>query len=260
MFKQLFLLALAAAGVVNAEDQPRRMTVVGGGAPDRGKCTLEVVVDGAAEVEIRGDTATLRNLGGETPRWKRFQCTGPLPRNPGDFRFAGVDGRGRQQLMRDPRSGGLAVIRIEDSHGGSEGYTFDIMWSNARPMSDQGPDRGFDRDSDRYYRDREETFRGNAWRTRLFTHIREDLEQVQRVTFPFGGDQYRLEQTKRQLDQLQDLLAHRRYDRRELDDVTRALRRVLEDNKLMPKDREILNDDLNRLLDFRDHMRDYGVR
>jgi hypothetical protein len=127
-------------------------------------------------------------------------------------------------------------------------------------MPAREPDRRVERDADGYYRDREETFRGNAWRARLFTHIREDLEQVQRVTFPFGGDQYRLERTKQQLDQLQDLLAHGRYDKRELDDVTRALHRVLEDNKLMPRDREILNDDLNRLLDFRDHMRDYGVR
>ena len=32
-----------------------------------------------------------------------------MPRNPGDFRFAGVDGRGRQSLVRDPRGGGPAV-------------------------------------------------------------------------------------------------------------------------------------------------------
>jgi hypothetical protein len=51
-----------------------------------------------------------------------------LPNRPADFRFAGVDGRGRQTLVRDPRNGGPAVIRIEDSGGGSEGYTFDIFW------------------------------------------------------------------------------------------------------------------------------------
>jgi len=256
MYKQLLVLTLATAGVVSAYDQSRRMTLVGGGGSNRGKCTLEVVVDGAAEVEIRGDTATLRNLHGEPPRWTRFQCTGPLPRNPGDFRFAGIDGRGLQELIRDPRNGGPAVVRIEDSQGGSEGYTFDIMWSNGPAI----PDRGYDRNADRYYRDRDDTFRGTTWRMRLFTQIREDLEHVQRATFPIGSDQYRLERTKQQLDQLQDLLAHRRYDRRELDDVTRALRRVLEDNKLMPRDRELLSDDLNRLQHFRDNMRDYGIR
>jgi hypothetical protein len=40
----------------------------------------------------------------------------------------GVDGRGRQQLVRDPRNGGTAVVRIEDREGGAEGYTFDLIW------------------------------------------------------------------------------------------------------------------------------------
>src|SRR5580704_9751389 len=108
---------------VSAFAQPfqRRAQIVGGGSPDRGKCTIEVVVDGAAEVEIRGDTANLRNLSGTPPQWRRFQCTDPLPPNPEGFRFAGIDGRGRQQLVRDPRNGGSAVIRIDDPDNGSEG-------------------------------------------------------------------------------------------------------------------------------------------
>ena len=108
--------------------QPRQATMVGGGSPDRGKCTIEVVVDGTADVEIRGSQATLRNLAGRPPEWRRFECTGPMPANPADFRFAGVDGRGRQQLVRDPRQGGSAVVRLEDKDGGAEGYTFDIFW------------------------------------------------------------------------------------------------------------------------------------
>jgi hypothetical protein len=87
-------------------------------------------VDGAADVEIRGDSATMRNLSGNPPQWRRFECTGPLPANPAGFRFAGVDGRGRQTLIRDPRNGGPAVVRIEDSNGGAEGYTFDLFWGN----------------------------------------------------------------------------------------------------------------------------------
>jgi len=80
--------------------------MVGGGAPDRGKCTIEVVVDGAAEVEIRGDQGVLRNLSGNPPQWRRFECTGLLPSNPAEFRFAGVDGRGRQDLVRAARLNG----------------------------------------------------------------------------------------------------------------------------------------------------------
>lgn len=107
---------------------PRRATVNGGGGPDWGKCTIEVVVDGAAEVEIRGDNAVLRNLSGQPPQWRRFECTSALPPDPPNFRFTGVDGRGSQELVRRPQGGGGAVVRIQDPDGGAEGYTFDLTW------------------------------------------------------------------------------------------------------------------------------------
>jgi len=112
--------------------------MVNGGSADRGKCTIEVVVDGTAEIEIRGDQGTIRNLSGRPAEWRRFECNAPLPRNPAGFRFAGVDGRGRQDLIRDPRQGGVAVVRIEDSQGGAEGYTFDLSWAG----DDRGPAPG----------------------------------------------------------------------------------------------------------------------
>src|SRR6266487_6081463 len=127
------LMTLAAVACVNAQEQ-RRAVITGGGG-DRGKCTIEVVVDGTAEVEIRGDNAILRNLAGQQPQFRRFQCNAPMPPNPVNFRFAGVDGRGRQTLVRDPRNGGPAVVRIEDSKSGSEGYTFDLFWGG----NDRGP-------------------------------------------------------------------------------------------------------------------------
>src|SRR5579883_2642603 len=121
---------LALATALPAQQFQRRFTMRDMGDPRRGKCTVEVRVDGSAEVAIQGDTATLRNLAGRPPEWRRFECNNPLPRNPADFRFSGVDGRGRQTLMRDPRQGGVAVIRIDDPDNGSEGYTFDIFWDN----------------------------------------------------------------------------------------------------------------------------------
>lgn len=140
------LVSCAWALSLHAQSIPRRAVLSGGGNPDFGKCTIEVVVDGAAEVEIAGDNATLRNLKGQMPQWRRFICTAPLPRNPQNFRFSGVDGRGRQQLVRDPRDGGVAVVRIEDPDNGSEGYTFDLQWGGGgqgpgRPMEDRRPDR-----------------------------------------------------------------------------------------------------------------------
>jgi len=153
------MTVMSIAAIVNAQNSQRKANITGGGSPDQGKCTIEVVVDGAAEIEIRGDTATMRNLSGQAPQWRRFQCTSPMPANPGEFRFAGVDGRGSQQLVRDPRNGGSAVIRIEDRDNGSEGYTFDVFWGgggrNYTGGDRGGPppqqDRGFDgrRDQDR---------------------------------------------------------------------------------------------------------------
>ena len=269
MFKKLLLAVAVSFATVNvsAQDQPRKMTSVRGGSPDRGKCTLEVVVDGAVEVEIRGDTAVLHNLSGALPRWRRFECTGPLPRHPDDFRFAGIDGRGHQQLLRGPEEGGAALIRIEDNAGGSEGYTFDIMWANLphavpeRVEAREGNHaQASDRDGDAFHRGREDAFRREDWRMHLFARIREDLEYVRKITFPFGSDQYRVARAMDELDQLQQLQARGRYNPREVDDVVTALRKVVADNRLSPRDREALKDDLRRLQDFRAHFREYGVQ
>jgi hypothetical protein len=160
MYRQVFAIMAGCAliaGSVNAQALQRKASFLGGGAPGQGKCTVEVVVDTAAEVEIRGDSAILRTVAGQPAQWRRFECTGALPPNPSDFRFAGVDGRGRQQLTRDPRNGGVAVVRIEDTQGGSEGYTFDILWGNGygqgslpnRPGRVDQDRGGFDRNGDR---------------------------------------------------------------------------------------------------------------
>jgi hypothetical protein len=135
------LTVIAAAFVVafpaGAQQFHRRATLVGGGGGDRGKCTIEVVVDGVAEVEIRGDEGILRNISGPNSHWRRFQCTDPLPRNPVEFRYQGINGRGRQDLVRDPRNGGVAVVRIDDRRG-ADVYVFELLWH-----------RGFNRPPDR---------------------------------------------------------------------------------------------------------------
>jgi hypothetical protein len=97
----------------------------------QGKCTFEVVVDGVAEVRVQGSNGTLRTLSGRPATWRRLDCNMPLPANPRNFRFQGVDGRGRQILARRPNDNrGAAVVRIEDPKGGQEGYTGDLIWDN----------------------------------------------------------------------------------------------------------------------------------
>jgi hypothetical protein len=145
MKSQIFRTIAATATLATAmfaQNSQRQATIVGGGGPDRGKCTLEVVVDDVAQVEIRGTTATLRTLSGQPAQWRRFECTGAMPVNPANFRFAGVDGRGRQELTRDPRNGGVAVVQIEDKDGGAEGYTFDITWDARGPNTGGNPNAG----------------------------------------------------------------------------------------------------------------------
>src|SRR4029077_20860572 len=103
------------------------------------------------------------------------------------------------------------------------------------------------RDEDLYHRDRDDWYRGQNWRGQLFQRVREDLEHVQSATFPLGGDQFRLASTRHELDELQSKLAAGRYDERELDDVLQALQRVVQDNRMTGRDRDVLADDLNRL-------------
>jgi hypothetical protein len=128
---KLYLLILALLLVPAAEAQRGssiRANIRGGGG--NGKCTFEVVVDGVAEIQITGDQGTLRTISGTPARWVRLDCNQALPANPNNFGFKGIDGRGRQTLVRDPRNNrGTAVVRIEDPKGGTHGYTGDIMWS-----------------------------------------------------------------------------------------------------------------------------------
>lgn len=112
----------------NAAPQYTNAQITGGGGS--GKCTFEVVVQGRAEVQIRGDQGRLITDSGSPAQWRRLNCNQPLPRNPANFRFSGVDGHGRQTLAADPNSNnGVAIIQIDNGNrGNNEGYTGDITW------------------------------------------------------------------------------------------------------------------------------------
>jgi len=128
--------AFAVSGALMARPmdtggESRKAAITGArGGP--GVCSIAVHVDGAAEVEIFGDTGSLRTLSGRPATWRNFQCTGPLPRVPSDFGFGGISGRGTVRIVRDPRgNGGRAVIQINDPKAGSADYAMDLRWRDA---------------------------------------------------------------------------------------------------------------------------------
>jgi hypothetical protein len=113
------------------------------------------------------------------------------------------------------------------------------------------------RDDDSYHSDRDAYFHYQQWRGHVFERVKDDVEHVREVTWPGGGDQYRLDRTVDQLNDLQGKLASHVYDERDLDAVIGVLSRVVSDNRMAPRDRDMLNDDLSRLQDYRAHHADW---
>ncbi len=109
-----------------------------------------------------------------------------------------------------------------------------------------------------YHSQRDAYFQGEHWRARVFERVREDVEHVRSTTWPTGGgDEYRLDKTVHELNELQDKLGKHAYDERQLDDVIASLGKVASFNKMPPRERDIMDDDVNRLRDYREHHADW---
>ena len=129
----LAILLLVLSGAHAQENRRganvRRATIDSRGSGRIERCTIEVDVDGSAQVEITRDLGEIRTLSGRPAEWRRFHCTQVLPRSPGDFRLGAVRGRGSVRLLNDPRwNGGRALIHIDDPKGGRGYYLFDLQW------------------------------------------------------------------------------------------------------------------------------------
>jgi hypothetical protein len=103
-----------------------------------------------------------------------------------------------------------------------------------------------------WYREREERYRGEQWRAHIFMHVRSDLEHV------WSGrasdkERRRLEKTQEELTKMQADLDQGRWDNGILNDVIDSIRKSSNDDRLPPRDRDILADDLVRLKDYQDH-------
>jgi hypothetical protein len=103
-----------------------------------------------------------------------------------------------------------------------------------------------------WYHEREERFRGEQWRAHVFMHVRSDLEHV------WSGrasdkERRRLERTEQELTKMQADLDQGRFDNGILNDVIDSIRKSSNDDRLPPRDRAVLADDLSRLKDYQDH-------
>jgi hypothetical protein len=105
-----------------------------------------------------------------------------------------------------------------------------------------------------WYHDREARFQGEQWRAHVFEHVRTDLDHIGSAVWAAGKERRRLDRTKVELGELQAKLETGGFvDRPELNDVIDSMRKSANDQRLSPRDRDVLHDDLNRLVEYRDH-------
>lgn len=104
-----------------------------------------------------------------------------------------------------------------------------------------------------WYHDREERFRGEDWRPHVFVHVRSDLEHIWSVNGAADRERRRIERTKEELTKMQADLDQGRWDNGLLNDTIDSLRKSSNDERLAPRDRQVLADDVVRLKDYQDH-------
>ena len=104
-----------------------------------------------------------------------------------------------------------------------------------------------------WYRDRDSRYHGDQWRGHVFEQVRSDLDHIGSAVWASGKERARLDRTRQELGELQAKLEGGRYDQGELNDVIDSLKKSANDDRLAPRDREVLGDDLNRLRDYREH-------
>ena len=102
-----------------------------------------------------------------------------------------------------------------------------------------------------WYHEREERYRGEEWRRHLFAHVRTDLEHVWSARAA-DRERQRLQRTEEELSKLQADFDQGRWDNGILNDVIDSIQKSSNDERLAPRDRNILADDLHRLHEFQD--------
>lgn len=104
-----------------------------------GYCAIRVYVDDVVIIHTRGGRVAFETVRGQRARDVGTECSQPLPNGTAlsDFRFRGIDGRGRVELLEEPdrQNRWTAIVRIEDTKGGGQEHHFRLTWRNLRPGS-----------------------------------------------------------------------------------------------------------------------------
>jgi|SRR5580693_8659128 hypothetical protein len=103
-----------------------------------------------------------------------------------------------------------------------------------------------------WYHERDERFHGEEWRPHLFDYVRTDLEHIWSAVQASDKERTRLEKTKEELAKMQTDLDQKRWDNGILNDVIDSIRKSSNDDRLAPRDRAVLADDVVRLKEFQD--------
>src|SRR5271163_1917262 len=101
-----------------------------------------------------------------------------------------------------------------------------------------------------WYHDRESRYQGDQWRPQVFTQVQTDLEHVWSARNASEKENARLERTKEELTKMQGDLDQGRFDNGLLNDVIDSIKKSSDDQRLSPRDRAVLSDDLVRLHDY----------
>ncbi len=101
-----------------------------------------------------------------------------------------------------------------------------------------------------WYHDRDLRYQGEGWRSQVFAGVREDLDHIYSAGAAADRERHRLDKTKEELTALQSKLDQGVFDNGTLNDVIDSLRKSANDDRLGPRDREVLSDDAARLHDY----------
>jgi hypothetical protein len=101
-----------------------------------------------------------------------------------------------------------------------------------------------------WHHDRIERYNGDQWRPHVFSYVRQDLDHIWSARSASEKENARLDRTKEELTKMQADLDQGRFDNGLLNDVIDSLKKSANDQRLSPRDRDVLNDDVKRLHDY----------